>query len=80
MARLSPNHAARVYLTHAVLTEGTAVNTKPHICEAKCGVEGGRTPDPRLAKPVLYQLSYNPVYSAEEVIRNKRVGLVFALD
>ena len=49
-----------------------------HVSGAKCGVEGGRTPDPRLAKPVLYQLSYNPVYSAEEVIRNKEVGLVFA--
>ena len=25
-----------------------------------CGAEGARTPDPRLAKPVLSQLSYNP--------------------
>lgn len=25
------------------------------------GAEGVRTPDPRLAKPVLYQLSYRPV-------------------
>jgi hypothetical protein len=25
------------------------------------GAEGARTPDPRLAKPVLSQLSYNPV-------------------
>ena|GEM_PF-6800998 len=24
------------------------------------GAEGVRTPDPRLAKPVLYQLSYRP--------------------
>ena len=26
-----------------------------------CGAEGARTPDPRLAKPVLSQLSYNPL-------------------
>ena len=25
-----------------------------------CGAEGNRTPDPRLAKAVLYQLSYSP--------------------
>jgi hypothetical protein len=25
------------------------------------GAEGARTPDPRLAKPVLSQLSYSPV-------------------
>jgi hypothetical protein len=27
----------------------------------KCGAEGDRTPDPRLAKPMLSQLSYCPI-------------------
>ena len=30
------------------------------------GVEGDRTPDPRLAKPVLSQLSYNPPHVVEK--------------
>lgn len=28
-----------------------------------CGVTGNRTPNPQLAKLVLYQLSYNPLFS-----------------
>jgi hypothetical protein len=42
---------------------------------ASGGAEGVRTPDPRLAKPMLSQLSYSPVCAFGELVGLDRVEL-----
>ncbi len=41
----------------------------------KNGPMGIRTPDPRLAKAVLYQLSYRPVYMSLDMLAENRQNL-----
>ncbi len=43
------------------------------ILESACGGKGTRTPDPRLAKPMLYQLSYAP--ENQEIVGQERFEL-----
>jgi hypothetical protein len=47
-------------LTGALLADWSAVNSGCDLGERSCGDEGTRTPNPCLAKAVLYQLSYAP--------------------
>ena len=39
-----------------------------------CGAKGTRTPDPLLAKQVLFQLSYSPAARLSKGIRDPRVS------
>ncbi len=60
-------YASRLYSIPAV---AFLIGSKPIRKAKDGGAEGDRTPDPRLAKPVLYQLSYNPTKKLSVWISN----------
>ena len=59
-------------------TEDTILRSKPCGFRAKDGgAEGIRTPDPHNAIVVLYQLSYDPDQSAENLNNSRRLSKGF---
>jgi hypothetical protein len=58
IAETAPTHALRVSILAPGMAPGDTSCTQ--IRPLTCGAKGARTPDPLLAKQVLFQLSYSP--------------------